>query len=993
MRAAVNWANLSTNANAANTGSAANTVVFDPTVFASPQTITLSLGTISLTNTSTAEVISDAPVNNVTISGGNNSGVFSVAGGVTAAISDVRIIDGSTLANGGAIDNSGNLTLTEMTLTGNSAANGGALANESGGSLILSDVTLNNNSATTTGGAIDEEAGGSLTATNVTIANNTASTGGGIGSTGAVTLINVTVAYNSATGAQAGGGLFVGPLGLDTIYNTIVASNTTATASQASDIVATGGGSMSSLSSFNLIGKGGGGGLVNGINNNLVGITAGLASGLAANGGPTATIAILAGSAAIDAGSTVISGPTIPITDQRGALRGTAGLDAGANPDIGAFEASSSYLVTTTTLGPDVGTITAAVAWANINVNVNPANPGNAPNTIVFSSSTFATPQTISLTSPLDFTNVATPEAIDGSSASGVTISGNNLVGVLNVASGVTMTVTGVTISQGSATDGAGIDNFGSLTVSGSTLAQNHATKGGAIDNEAGGTLVILNSTFAHNTATMGGGVYNSATAKNATITDSTFADNSATDGSAIFSAGPLTIVNATIASNVAMASGGGALDVSAGTAALYNTVVASNTFGTGVGAPASDIAGSVSGSSSFNLIGTGGSGGLSNGVNNNQVGVSNPLLGALASNGGPTQTIALLSSSPAIGGGSSTIGSITIPLTDQRGSLRIPVGTKIDVGAYAASGVYMVTSTADTLVVGTLRSAVLWSDLSPSSTPQGNTIIFDTNGVFATPQTITLSPSLGKLNLTNTAAPLSIVGPGANQLTISGGDAVGVFAIASNVTVTMTGMTISAGSAGTGGGAVNSQGNLTVANDVFSGNAAVLYGGAIYNNGGTLSVSNAMFAGNAASFGLGGAIDNAGLLIVANSTFTGGAAWQGGAIDNKAGVLSVTNSTFTNNSGTEGGAIFNNAIASIYGTTISNDVTTFNGGGIANDLAGTMTVVNSTIANNNAAQNGGGINTVGILTVINTTIAYNSVNAGGAGGWDLLHDRDSDSG
>ncbi len=96
------------------------------------------------------------------------------------------------------------------------------------------------------------------------------------------------------------------------------------------------------------------------------------------------------------------------------------------------------------------------------------------------------------------------------------------------------------------------------------------------------------------------------------------------------------------------MASGGGTLDVSAGTAALYNTVVASNTFGTGVGAPASDIAGSVSGSSSFNLIGTGGSGGLSNGVNNNQVGVSNPLLGALASNGGPTQTIALLFKGPA---------------------------------------------------------------------------------------------------------------------------------------------------------------------------------------------------------------------------------------------------------------------------------------------------------------------------------------------------------
>ena len=295
------------------------------------------------------------------------------------------------------------------------------------------------------------------------------------------------------------------------------------------------------------------------------------------------------------------------------------------------------------------------------------------------------------------------------------------------------------------------------------------------------------------------------------------------------------------------------------------------------MGAPASDIAGSVSGSSSFNLIGTGGSGGLSNGVNNNQVGVSNPLLGALASNGGPTQSIALLSSSPAIGGGSSTIGSITIPLTDQRGSL-VPVGTKIDV-AYAASGVYMVTSTADTLVVGTLRSAVLWSDLSPSSTPQGNTIIFDTNGVFATPQTITLSPSLGTLSLTNTAAPLSIVGPGADQLTISGGGAVGVFTIASNVTVTMTGLTIGAEGGQYRRRAVNSQGNLTVSNDVFSNDGAVLYGGAIYNNGGSFRSRTRCFAGNATSFGLGGAIDNAGLLTVANSTFSGGAAWQGGRL------------------------------------------------------------------------------------------------------------------
>ena len=98
----------------------------------------------------------------------------------------------------------------------------------------------------------------------------------------------MTIASNSATGALAGGGLFVGTLGLDTIYNTIVAlQHQGRRRLQASDIVVSGGGSMSSLSSFNLIGTGGGGGLANGINNNLVGIAPGLSSmGLADNGGP-----------------------------------------------------------------------------------------------------------------------------------------------------------------------------------------------------------------------------------------------------------------------------------------------------------------------------------------------------------------------------------------------------------------------------------------------------------------------------------------------------------------------------------------------------------------------------------------------------------------------------------------------------------------------------------------------------------------------------------
>src|SRR5207253_8446367 len=84
-----------------------------------------------------------------------------------------------------------------------------------------------------------------------------------------------------------------------------------------------------------------------------------------------------------------------------------------------------------------------------------------------------------------------------------------------------------------------------------------------------------------------------------------------------------------------------------------------------------------VDASSSNNLIGTGGSGGLTDGANGNQVGVADPKLGPLADNGGPTQTHALLVGSPAIDKGNNA----KVPgfsSHDQRGApfLRVFSGT-----------------------------------------------------------------------------------------------------------------------------------------------------------------------------------------------------------------------------------------------------------------------------------------------------------------------------
>ena len=117
-------------------------------------------------------------------------------------------------------------------------------------------------------------------------------------------------------------------------------------------------------------------------------------------------------------------------------------------------------------------------------------------------------------------------------------------------------------------------------------------------------------------------------------------------------------------------------------TITLDNTIIAQNSHFVASSTVPDDIAGTLSTypPSTFNLIGTGGAGGLTNGVNGNQVGVASPgLASGPAYNGGPTETIALLPGSPAIDAGSNALDGLPY---DQRGLPRIYNGT-IDIGAY----------------------------------------------------------------------------------------------------------------------------------------------------------------------------------------------------------------------------------------------------------------------------------------------------------------------
>ncbi len=162
--------------------------------------------------------------------------------------------------------------------------------------------------------------------------------------------------------------------------------------------------------------------------------------------------------------------------------------------------------------------------------------------------------------------------------------------------------------------------------------------------------------------------------------------------------------------------------------------------------------------------------------------------LAPLAFYGGPTQTMALLAGSAAIGKGIAVRG-IT---TDQRG---FALDSPIDIGAFQtqpSTGKLVVNSTAD----GSgnqpgkldLRGAVNLADVLKGA----QTITFDPT-VFATAQTILLTS--GPLELSQTGGLETITGPAAG-VTISGGGTSGVFQVNAGATATLSGLTITDGSA-----------------------------------------------------------------------------------------------------------------------------------------------------------------------------------------------------
>jgi hypothetical protein len=339
---------------------------------------------------------------------------------------------------------------------------------------------------------------------------------------------------------------------------------------------------------------------------------------------------------------------------------------------------------------------------------------------------------------------------------SGSTISGNSATNqgrgtsAQDVGGGIynnfgTLTVSGSTISDNSAGGssggkGGGIDSLGgtvkvtSSTISGNTAAGGSSNGsdggwGGGIYYESGdGNLTVTDSTISDNSATAGqppdgqtagaggygGGIYTdselavcgdpASATSTTTITNSTISGNSAADGvdshgavdaggGGIYNQDGLTVINNSTITNNTAPDGWGSGVASYGDCwtptKVLSSIISANT-NTDVDFVFEDLNSFTS--NGYNLIGDGNATAAFN-QTGDQTNVGDPRLGALADNGGPTKTHALLAGSPAIDKGKSDL------TTDQRGQHRpfddpsiAPAtgGDNSDIGSFEAQSVVL---------------------------------------------------------------------------------------------------------------------------------------------------------------------------------------------------------------------------------------------------------------------------------------------------------------
>jgi len=311
-----------------------------------------------------------------------------------------------------------------------------------------------------------------------------------------------------------------------------------------------------------------------------------------------------------------------------------------------------------------------AIRAANTNSAVDGCRAGSATkrDAIRFSLGEQAT---IVLVKKLPTITDASALAINGGREAQITVSGDGKVRVFSESKDAKLRLANLTVADGFA-----------------DLFENSfkGVPGGGIVNK-GGTLKVTHSTFSRNNAVIGGGAIANINGGTLRVIDSTFYGNRSTVGGAIQNGARLEVSYSTFSRNDAEWGGGGIINRNnkAATMSLSTSVFANNINGNIVNVctglpPAEQCLGTIT-DGGYNI-----SDDLSfSFTKRTSKSNTDPKLDpdGLQSNGGPTNTIALLEGSPAIDHiPTATSGCGTIVKTDQRWVQR-PQGEGCDVGAF----------------------------------------------------------------------------------------------------------------------------------------------------------------------------------------------------------------------------------------------------------------------------------------------------------------------
>jgi hypothetical protein len=519
-----------------------------------PYTITLASALPSIATTSTAGTltITGLGASSLTIDANlGNFGIFNIDSGGNLSISGVTVTGARrTTDNGGAFINSGTLTITNSTLSTNSARNGAGIYNS--GTATVTNSILYNNTTTENGGGIFNGASRTLTVSNSTLSTNSAYHGAGIYNSGTATVTHSTLNNNTATndggGINSNNGTFI-------LTNSTLSGNTASTGGGIvnfatvtvtnSTISGNSGGGIFNFSTLNIANtiianstSGGdysdGGGTVNLISpataaNNLVSqgafswattkTSAEINLGtLANNGGATSTLALPTGSAAIGTGNATRSNAA-PVNglDQRGSIRSSTA------PNIGAFEGQNP--ANTPTFGAPTSTADGfTVQISNYDGAFTYGGTATASGTVAISGTGLVTVSGVAANTSSTATVTTTRTNYDGGSAQVTAVS---LAAASTPIFGTpTSTATGFTVQisnydatftyGGTATAGGtvSISGTGLVTVSGvaantSSTATITTTRTGYVDGSAQVTATSLSAantpTFGTPTRTAGG--------------------------------------------------------------------------------------------------------------------------------------------------------------------------------------------------------------------------------------------------------------------------------------------------------------------------------------------------------------------------------------------------------------------------------------------------------------------------------------------------------